>query len=117
MVAYYGCMDEVFKALADPTRRTILDALRADDGQSLRSICTGTEMSRQGVSKHMSILQAAGLVLVHRRGREKLHYLNPVPIQQIAERWIDKYAASRLSALTALQSSIESNPGETDAKT
>ena len=105
-------MDDVFKALADPTRREILDALMQDNGQTLKSICQVTDMSRQGVSKHLGILESAGLVAVHRQGREKLHYLNPVPIQQIAERWIDKYAKAKLGAITALKASLENETRE-----
>jgi DNA-binding transcriptional ArsR family regulator len=100
-------MDAVFKALADSTRREILDGLMAHEGQTLKSICQRTDMSRQGVAKHVGILENAGLVVIYARGREKLHYLNPVPIQQIAERWIDKYAQSNVAAMTALKSALE----------
>ena len=111
MVAYIAPMDEVFKALADPTRRRILDELMAHPASTLKAICQLTEMTRQGVSKHLGILEAAGLVVSQRRGREKLHYLNPVPVQQIAERWIDKYAHNNLAALTALKAAVEGQPG------
>ena len=105
-------MDAVFKALADPTRRQILDGLMAHEGQTLKVLCELTEMSRQGVSKHIAILEAAGLIVIQPRGREKLHFLNPVPIQQIAERWIDKYARHKAAALTALKFALENQ--ETD---
>jgi DNA-binding transcriptional ArsR family regulator len=100
-------MDAVFKALADPTRRRLLDRLHARSGQTLNELCQEAEMTRQAVTKHLAILEAANLVAASRRGREKLHYLNPVPINQIAERWIDKFERGRLSALSALKSSLE----------
>src|SRR5271170_2699939 len=104
-------MDAAFKALADPLRRTLLDALRARGGQTLGELCEGRGMTRQAVSKHLAVLEAANLVASERRGREKLHYLNPVPIQEIADRWIGKYERSRLEALADLKFRIE---GETD---
>ena len=104
-------MDAVFKALADESRRELLDRLRADNGQTLGELCTRLDMSRQAVSKHLAILEAANLVASERRGREKLHYLNPVPIQEIADRWIGKYERGRLAALAELKRRLE---GETD---
>ncbi len=100
-------MDAVFRALADPTRRLILDRLFEDNGQTLGQLCVRLEMTRQAVSKHLGVLEDAGFVSTARRGREKLHYLNPVPIQEIHERWISKYEHSRLRALTALRTALE----------
>ena|ERR1700728_2218915 len=100
-------MDEVFKALADASRRQLLDRLHADNGQTLNALCEHLAMTRQAVSKHLAILEAANLVVTIRRGREKLHYLNPVPIHEIAERWIGKYERSRLQALSELKKSLE----------
>ena len=88
-------MDAVFKALADPTRRQVLDSLRARNGQTLSELCERADMTRQAVTKHLAILEAANLVVSQKRGREKLHYLNPVPINDIAERWIDKFERGR----------------------
>ena len=93
-------MDAVFKALADESRRELLDRLHADNGQTLGDLCARLDMSRQAVSKHLAILEAANLVATMRRGREKLHYLNPVPIHEIGERWIGKFERSRLQALS-----------------
>ncbi len=104
-------MDAVFKALADPVRRELLDALQARGGQTLGELCAGKAMTRQAVTKHLAVLEAASLVATERRGREKLHYLNPVPIEQIADRWIGKYERGRLRALADLKRSLE---GETD---
>jgi len=104
-------MDAVFKALADPHRRALLDALRGRGGQTLGELCEGREMTRQAVSKHLAVLEAADLVVAERRGREKLHYLNAVPIQDIAERWIGAYERGRLAALLDLKRRLE---GETD---
>jgi DNA-binding transcriptional ArsR family regulator len=100
-------MDEVFKALADESRRELLDRLRADNGQTLGDLCARLDMSRQAVSKHLAILEAANLVATMRRGREKLHYLNPVPIHDIGERWIGKFERSRLQALSDLKQALE----------
>ena len=94
-------MDEVFKALASPTRRRLLDALRAQNGQTLGELCTHLDMTRQAVTQHLRRLEDANLVATVRRGREKLHYLNPVPIHEIYERWIVKYERQRLDALRA----------------
>ena len=99
--------DAVFAALADPTRRRLLDRLREASGQTLSELCEGLEMSRQAVTKHLGILEAANLVATRREGREKLHYLNPVPIQQISERWIAKFQERQLAALSALKASLE----------
>ncbi len=92
-------MDKVFKALADPTRRRLLDTLRAQSGQTLGALCTNLAMTRQGVTQHLRRLEDANLVATIRRGREKLHYLNPVPIHEIHERWIEKYERQHLDAL------------------
>jgi len=102
MVAYQ-VMDDVFKALADPRRRALLDRLQAGPGQTLGELCQGVEMSRQAVSRHLAILEEAKLVATIRRRREKLHYLNPVPIHEIADRWICKYQrAARCVGRTAV---------------
>src|ERR1700685_2375667 len=100
-------VDKVFKALAAPERRLLLDRLRADNGQTLGQLCAHLEMSRQAVTKHSRLLQEANLVATIRRGREKLPYLNPMPIHEIAERWIDKYERGRLRALAELKKRLE----------
>ncbi len=100
-------MDAVFKALADPTRRQLLDSLRARNGRTLGELCEHVDMTRQAVTKHLAILAAANLVVTQKRGREKLHYLNPVPINDIADRWIGKYEHSRLRALADLKRNLE----------
>ncbi|HZP78330.1 MAG TPA: metalloregulator ArsR/SmtB family transcription factor [Pseudolabrys sp.] len=100
-------MDAVFKALADPSRRELLDRLHAENGQTLNELCVRLAMTRQAVSKHLAVLEAANLVSTVRRGREKLHYLNPVPIHEIATRWIGKYERSRLDALAELKKGLE----------
>jgi DNA-binding transcriptional ArsR family regulator len=100
-------MDEVFKALADPTRRRLLDELFEEDGQSLSALEARLPMSRFGVMKHLKVLEEAGLVTTRRRGREKLHFLNPVPIQLIQDRWVSKYAQPWASALTGLKAELE----------
>lgn len=105
-------MDAVFKALADASRRELLDRLRADNGLTLNELCgrlaqAGADMTRQAVSKHLAILEEANLVVTVRRGREKLHYLNPVPIHEIAERWIGKFERSRLQALSDMKRALE----------
>ena len=102
--------DEVFKALADASRRELLDRLHATDGQTLGQLCRGLAMSRQAVAKHLSILAGANLVSVRRHGREKHHFINPVPINEIAERWIDKFERGSLAALAELKRSLEA-PG------
>jgi DNA-binding transcriptional ArsR family regulator len=100
-------MDEVFKALADTSRRALLDRLRARNGQSLNDLCDGLAMTRQAVTKHLAILEAANLVTSIRHGREKLHYLNPVPIHEIGERWIRKFERGKLAALSELKRQLE----------
>jgi DNA-binding transcriptional ArsR family regulator len=101
-------MDAVFRALADPARRQLLDRLHARNGQTLGSLCEGMEMSRQAVTKHLAILEEANLVATQWHGREKLHFLNPVPINEIAERWIGKYERHRVRALADLKKKLES---------
>jgi len=100
-------MDLVFKALADPSRRALLDRLFAEDGRTLSDLCVGLDMSRQAVTKHLAVLEAANLVVVTRRGRERLHHLNPAPIAEIADRWIRKYDQPRAGALAALKRRLE----------
>jgi DNA-binding transcriptional ArsR family regulator len=100
-------MDDVFKALADSSRRLLLDRLFAANGQTLGQLCEGLEMSRQAVTKHLSILERANLVVPVWRGREKLHYLNPVPIHEISERWIGKFERQRLATLNDLKQKLE----------
>jgi DNA-binding transcriptional ArsR family regulator len=100
-------MDQVFKALADASRRELLDRLRADNGQTLNELCARLDMTRQAVSKHLGILEEANLVATVKQGREKLHYLNPVPIHAIAERWIGKFERHRLQALGELKKGLE----------
>lgn len=99
--------DAVFRALADESRRRLLDRLHARGGQTLGELCQGLDMSRQAVAKHIGILVEANLVSFNRQGREKRHYLNPVPINDIAERWIGKFERSRLSALADLKQALE----------
>ena len=99
--------DGVFKALADPTRRELLDRLRQRDGQTLTELCEGLGMARQSVTQHLALLEAANLVGVVRRGRERIHYLNPVPLHQMQERWIDKFAGPGLRALSAIKRQAE----------
>ena len=100
-------MDEVFRALSDPSRRRLLDSLNRRNGQSLRELCAGQDMARQSVSKHLAILEDANLVTTVRRGREKLHYLNAAPISEIAERWINRYDQPRIEALSDLKKALE----------
>jgi len=99
--------DSVFKALADSTRRLLLDRLYERDGRSLTELESDLEMTRFGVMKHLRVLEEAGLVVTRRSGREKLHYLNPVPIRLIHDRWIDKYTERRVSALADLKNELE----------
>jgi DNA-binding transcriptional ArsR family regulator len=99
--------DRVFKALADPSRRRMLDRLRENNGQGLGELCEHVDMTRQGATKHLALLEEANLVVTIWRGREKLHYLNPVPISEIAERWIDKFESRRLRALHDLKQQLE----------
>jgi DNA-binding transcriptional ArsR family regulator len=102
----------VFKALADPARRALLDRLRERGGQTLRELCQDHTVSRQAVTKHLNILEAASLVVSERRGRERLHHLNPVPIQEIADRWIGKFQRAPLRALADLKLAMETQPDE-----
>ena len=112
MVTYNAGVDDdrVFKALADPIRRRILDRLFERDGRTLTELEAGLEMTRFGVMKHLRILEDAGLITTRRSGREKLHYLNPVPIRLIHDRWIDKFAERRVSALADLKRQLEDTP-------
>src|SRR3954462_2638924 len=102
--------DRVFKALADPTRRFLLDQLFTRDGRTLTELESGLEMTRFGVMKHLRLLEDAGLVVVRRQGRGKLDFLNPVPIRLTHDRWIDKYTERQVSALTALKHELERKP-------
>ena len=102
--------DRVFKALADPTRRHLLDRLFVRDGRTLTELESELEMTRFGVMKHLRVLEEAGLVVTRRSGREKLHFLNPVPIRLIHDRWIDKYTECRVSALAELKARLEDMP-------
>ena len=99
--------DALFKALADPGRRMLLDLLHAHDGRTLNELCAHMAMTRQGVTQHLAVLEAAQLVATVRRGREKLHFLNPVPLQEIHERWIAKFERPRLKALGNLKRRLE----------
>jgi DNA-binding transcriptional ArsR family regulator len=103
--------DAVFQALADPSRRQLLDRLHRRNGLTLGELCEGLDMTRQAVAKHLAILEEANLVSWKRQGREKLHFINPVPINRIAERWISKFERRHLSALSALKGKLE---GESD---
>lgn len=103
--------DRVFKALADASRRALLDALFADNGQTLGELVARLAMTRQAVSKHLAVLEEANLVATVRRGREKLHYLNPAPIAEIADRWIGKFERARVEALVALKKGLETEDG------
>jgi DNA-binding transcriptional ArsR family regulator len=103
--------DSLFKALADPSRRKLLDLLHASDGRTLNDLCEHLDMSRQGVTQHLAVLEAANLVATVWRGREKLHFLNPVPLQEIYERWIAKFEKPRLKALGDLKRRLEKSNG------
>jgi DNA-binding transcriptional ArsR family regulator len=107
-------MDAVFKALADESRRKLLDRLRKNNGRTLGELCEHLDMTRQAVTKHLLLLEGANLVAVVWRGREKLHYLNPVPIHEISERWIGKYERHRLQALSDLKRGLEENKNKKD---
>jgi uncharacterized protein YndB with AHSA1/START domain/DNA-binding transcriptional ArsR family regulator len=109
-MAAYPTMDDAFRALADPSRRLLLDSLNERNGQTLRELCAGLDMARQSVSKHLAVLEAANLVTTVRRGREKLHYLNAAPINEIAERWITRYEQARIEALADLKRALEDSP-------
>ena len=100
-------IDDVFKALADPTRRRLLDELFEEDGQTLSALEQRLPMTRFGVAKHLKVLEGAGLVTTRRRGREKLHFLNPVPIREVHDRWVSKYAEPWAAALTGLKRDLE----------
>jgi DNA-binding transcriptional ArsR family regulator len=102
-------IDKVFKALADPTRRRLLDLLHRENGQTLKELCEHMDMTRQAVTQHLQQLEEANLVAIVWRGREKLHYLNPVPLHEISERWIDKFERNRLGALRTLKKRLESD--------
>ena len=102
-------LDAVFKALADPSRRKLLDVLHSNNGQTLSELCEHLDMTRQAVTKHLVLLEEANLVATVWRGREKLHYLNPVPLHEISERWIGKYERHRLQALSDLKKGLEEN--------
>jgi DNA-binding transcriptional ArsR family regulator len=104
--------DLLFKALADPSRRKLLDLLHGHDGQTLGELCRHLEMTRQAVTQHLGVLEAANLVATVRRGREKLHFLNPVPLQEIYERWIRKFEKPRLRALHELKRLLEGDRDE-----
>jgi DNA-binding transcriptional ArsR family regulator len=101
--------DKVFKALADSSRRELLDRLHEKNGQTLTELCAGLAMTRQAVTQHLALLEDANLVAAQRQGREKLHFINPVPIHAIAERWINKFEAPRLGALSGLKRKLEGN--------
>ena len=107
LVTYAGHVDPVFKALADPTRRSLLDELFRRDGQTLSELAERFDMTRFGVMKHLRQLEEAGLVVTRRRGREKLHFLNPVPIRQVHDRWVSKYAEPWAAALSDLKQTLE----------
>jgi DNA-binding transcriptional ArsR family regulator len=100
-------IDKVFKALADPSRRDLLDRLHAKNGQTLSELCQGLDMARQSVTQHLGLLEDANLISVQRQGREKLHYFNPVPIHEIYERWIRKFEQQRLDALRNFKTKLE----------
>ena len=105
-------MDSIFKALADPTRRAILDRLLLEQGQTLSQLIDGLDMRRQSATRHIRILEAASLVTSRRQGREKLHYLNPLPIAEIGRRWLDKYSADRASAILNLKDALQEKSDE-----
>ena len=105
-------MDAVFKALADPTRRKLLDRLMAEPGQTLTELTGDLDMRRQSATRHLAVLEAAGLVTIRWQGREKLHYLNPVPIAEIGRRWIDKFSAERAAAVLDLKTALEESNDE-----
>jgi DNA-binding transcriptional ArsR family regulator len=114
MVTYWNAMkdDVVFRALADASRRKLLDRLHAKNGQTLGELCRGLQMTRQAVAKHLAILNEANLVSWRREGRERLHFINTVPLNEIAERWIKKFEQGRLTALSALKTHLEREGGK-----
>jgi DNA-binding transcriptional ArsR family regulator len=103
--------DTLFKALSDPSRRLLLDLLHVHDGRTLNELCEHLDMTRQGVTQHLAVLESANLVTTMRRGREKLHFLNPVPLQEIYERWIAKFEKPRLKAIAELKRRLEKSNG------
>src|SRR3954449_9700706 len=109
-MAAYPRIDDAFRALADPSRRLLLDSLSERNGQTLRELCSRLDMARQSVSKHLAVLEAANLITTVRRGREKLHYLNAAPIHEISERWITRYDQGRVHALADLKTALEATP-------
>jgi DNA-binding transcriptional ArsR family regulator len=111
MTEHRGDTDLLFKALADASRRKLLDLLHAHDGQTLNQLCEHLDITRQAVTQHLEVLEAATLVATVRRGREKLHFLNPVPLQEIYDRWIAKFEKPRLKALTDLKRKLEKANG------
>src|SRR5919201_5786405 len=106
-MAAYLALDDVFRALADRSRRQLLDSLNSRNGQTLRELCSRLDLARQSVSKHIAVLEAANLVTTVRRGREKLHYLNAAPINEIGERWITRYEQERIRALADLKRALQ----------
>ena len=106
-------IDKVFKALADPGRRRLLDVLHRENGQTLMALCEHMDMSRQAVTQHLHLLEEANLIAVFWQGREKLHYLNPVPLHEIYERWIEKFERNRLGVLRDLKKKLESDNEKT----
>lgn len=102
--------DKVFKALADPTRRKLLDLLAEKNGQTLGQLCENLDMARQSATQHLELLEAANLVSTARRGREKLHFINPVPIHEVYERWVRKFETQRLSLLHDIKQDLEGDP-------
>ncbi len=105
-------MDATFKALADPTRRALLDRLLEKQGQTLTELVDGLGMRRQSVAKHLAVLETAGLISCQRHGREKLHYLNPVPIAEISRRWLDRFSGHRATAILNLRDALQENENE-----
>lgn len=113
---WFGAMDAVFRALADESRRKLLDRLHEENGRTLNELCRDMGMTRQAVSKHLGLLEEANLVTTVKQGREKLHYLNPVPIQQIYMRWIGKFEQSRVEALHNLKEALEASETRQEKK-
>jgi DNA-binding transcriptional ArsR family regulator len=111
MVQHLPDDDLLFKALADPSRRKLLDQLHANDGQTLGQLCEHLDMTRQGVTQHLALLEQANLVATLKQGREKLHFLNPTPLQEIYDRWISKFEKPRLKALADLKRKLEKSHG------
>ena len=110
--AAFLTMDAIFKALADPTRRELLDRLLDNQGQTMTELVDGLEMRRQSVAKHLAVLETAGLVSCQWHGREKLHYLNPVPIAEISRRWLDRFSVERAAAILNLRDALQENENE-----